>query len=171
MKDFLNHIRIGAQSVPLQKRLLRTVLLFLLGISLGAFFKFLDTVPDNELPFLLEYLDIRNFLGRFAVWAVIALCIAVYSSAPLPAAVDVFVFFTGMVGRYYLYSKLFAGFFREAMRSFGRDSPLPPLLWHFYAGMPGEKAESPSSSRQPSRLCCLICRLSMGGATSNPVLS
>lgn len=140
MKDFLNHIRSGAQSVPLQKRLLRTVFLFLLGIVLGAFSKFLDTVPGNELPFLLEYLDIRNFLGRFAVWAVIALCIAVYSSAPLPAAVDVFVFFAGMVGSYYLYSKLVAGFFPRSYAliwvGFTAASPaLAFLCW--YAGGKG----------------------------------
>lgn len=128
MKEYLNRIRNKGQTISVHKQVLHTLLLALLGVALGAFSKFLDTVPSNELPFLLEYLDIRNFLGRFAFWVVVALCIAVYSSSPLRSAVNVFIFFAGMVGSYYLYSKFIAGFFP---RSYA-------LIWvGFTAASPG----------------------------------
>ena len=76
-----------------------------------TFSKFLDCTPVNELPFIFEYLDITNFLGRFAIWVMIALCISIYSNSSLRAAINVFVFFVGMVTSYYLYSKYIAGFF------------------------------------------------------------
>ena len=56
------------------------------------FFKFLDNTASNALPFIFEYLDVRNFLGRFAVWLLIALCIAIYSRSSLRASLNVFVF-------------------------------------------------------------------------------
>ena len=78
---------------------------------MGTFSKFLDCTPANELPFIFEYLDITNFLGRFAIWVTIALCVSIYSNSSLRAAINVFVFFAGMVTSYYLYSKYVAGFF------------------------------------------------------------
>ena len=87
------------------------MLILLLGIALGTFSKFLDCTPVNELPFIFEYLDITNFLGRFAIWVTIALCVSIYSNSSLRAAINVFVFFAGMVTSYYLYSKYVAGFF------------------------------------------------------------
>ena len=61
-----------------------------------------------------EYLDIRNFLGRFAIWVLLAICISVYSNSSVRASINVFVFFTGMVTSYYLYSKFVAGFFPKS---------------------------------------------------------
>ena len=73
----------------------------------------------GELPSALmaidEALDVHNFLGRFVIWILIALCISLYSNSALRASVNVFVFFAGMVTSYYLYSKYVAGFFQEAM--------------------------------------------------------
>lgn len=90
---------------------MNTVAILSLGIALGVFAKFLDNTAGNSLPFLFEYLDIRNFLGRFAIWVLIAVCISIYSSSSIRAAINVFVFFAGMVTSYYLYSKFAAGFF------------------------------------------------------------
>ncbi len=78
---------------------------------MGVFSKMLDTAAFNELPQIMQTLDITNFLGRFAIWIFIAVCISVYSSSPNRAALCVFLFFVGMVGSYYLYSKFMAGFF------------------------------------------------------------
>lgn len=111
MKKFLNDIRVAENAIPLNKQVINTVLILLLGIALGTFSKFLDCTPVNELPFIFEYLDITNFLGRFAIWVMIALCISIYSNSSLRAAINVFVFFVGMVTSYYLYSKYIAGFF------------------------------------------------------------
>ncbi len=111
MKKFLNDIRSAKNPVPLNKQIINTVCILFIGIILGTFSKFLDTVPSNELPFIFEFLDIRNFLGRFAIWLLIALCISIYSNSSVRASINVFVFFAGMVTSYYLYSKFAAGFF------------------------------------------------------------
>lgn len=138
MKEYQNRIRNKGQTVSLYKQALYTLLLALLGIALGAFSKFLDTTAGNTLPFLLDYLDIRNFLGRFGFWVVAALCIAVYSSAPLRGAVNVFTFFVGMVGSYYLYSKFIAGFFPRSYAliwvGFTAAAPLLAVLCWYAKG-------------------------------------
>ncbi len=56
-------------------------------------------------------LDVHNFLGRFAIWVLIALCISIYSNSAIRASINVFAFFIGMVASYYLYSNYIAGFF------------------------------------------------------------
>lgn len=88
------------------------VLLF--GICMGLFSKYLD-YRQGSLPSLLQAidnaLDLHNFLGGFAPWIVIAVCLSVYSRTPMRAAVNVFFFFTGFVASYYLYGYFVAGFF------------------------------------------------------------
>lgn len=58
--------------------------------------------------------DLHNFLGEFAPWIVIAVCIAVYSTTPIRAGINVFAFFAGMVSSYYWYSNFIAGFFPKS---------------------------------------------------------
>lgn len=82
-----------------------------LGVGLGILSKFLDCTPSNSLPSWIEMLDFRNFLGRFPFWILIAVCISIYSKTPIHAALNVFLFFVGMVASYYLYSNYIAGFF------------------------------------------------------------
>lgn len=109
----------------------------LLGIVLGIFSKYLDCTASNDLPVVMEYLDIRNFLGRFAVWIWIAVCISVYSISPKRAGINVFLFFGGMVASYYLYSTFVAGFFPKtyAMIWFGFTVVSPVLAFIcWYAG-------------------------------------
>ena len=111
MKKFLNDIRSAENPIPLNKQIINTVCILFIGIILGTFSKFLDTMPTNELPFIFGFLDISNFLGRFAIWLLIALCISIYSNSSIRASINVFVFFVGMVTSYYLYSRFVAGFF------------------------------------------------------------
>lgn len=111
MKKFLNDIRSAENAIPLNKQIINTVCMLFIGIALGTFSKFLDTMPTNELPFIFELLDMRNFLGRFAIWLLVALCISIYSNSSIRALINVFVFFVGMVTSYYLYSIFVAGFF------------------------------------------------------------
>ena len=81
---------------------------------MGTFSKFLD-FRQAELPSVLmaidEALDVHNFLGCFAIWVLIALCISIYSNSAIRASINVFAFFIGMVASYYLYSNYIAGFF------------------------------------------------------------
>lgn len=135
MNKFLNNTRSTENEIPVSRKIRNTIIILCLGIVLGTFSKFLDNTASNALPFIFEYLDVRNFLGRFAVWLLIALCIAIYSRSSLRASLNVFVFFVGMVTSYYLYSKFIAGFFPRsyAMIWFGITaiSPLPAFgCWY-----------------------------------------
>ena len=109
MKEKLAQIRRPKQALSIGRRVVNTLLILALGVGLGILSKWFDGFP--ELPAFIERLDIANFFGRMAVWLVIAICLAVFSSSAKRAAVNVFVFFAGMVAAYYLYSKLVAGFF------------------------------------------------------------
>ena len=97
--------------------MINTIAVLFLGIALGTFSKYLD-FRQGELPGVLMAidgaLDVHNFLGRFAIWVLIALCISVYSNSAIRASVNVFVFFVGMVASYYLYSNYIAGFFPKS---------------------------------------------------------
>ncbi len=101
---------------------------------MGTFSKYLD-FRQTELPGVLMaidgVLDVRNFLGRFAIWILIALCISIYSNSAIRASVNVFVFFAGMVASYYLYSNYVAGFFPRsyAMIWFGFTAVSPLLAF------------------------------------------
>ncbi|MDE6687885.1 MAG: hypothetical protein K2K17_11275 [Lachnospiraceae bacterium] len=129
MKSFLNTIRCEEKPISVSRQVVDMFAILLLGIALGTFSKFLDNTAVNELPFIFGYLDITNFLGRFAIWVLIAVCISIYSNSSIRAAINVFVFFAGMVTSYYLYSKFVAGFFPRsyAMIWFGFTA-ISPLL-------------------------------------------
>lgn len=101
MNKFLNNTRSTENEIPVSRKIRNTIIILCLGIVLGTFSKFLDNTASNALPFIFEYLDVRNFLGRFAVWLLIALCIAIYSRSSLRASLNVFVFFVGMVATVY----------------------------------------------------------------------
>ena len=117
MTKFLNDIRSVENNISVYRKIINTAAILLLGIALGTFSKFLD-YHQAELPGILMAidgaLDLHNFLGRFAIWALIALCISVYSNSAIRASVNVFVFFAGMVASYYLYSNFIAGFFPKS---------------------------------------------------------
>lgn len=133
-------IRGKKEHKALGKRTLDSVLILLLGIGLGAFSKFLDCTPSNELPAFLAYLDVRNFLGRFSIWVLLGVWISVRSNSAVRASVNVFLFFFGTVASYYLYSHFIAGFFPRsyAMIWIGFTA-LSPLLGFvcWYAGGKG----------------------------------
>ena len=138
--SFLNPIREKEPTKPLGKQLGYGLFILVLGAALGFFSKFLDCCPSNRLPGFLEELDVRNFLGRFALWVLIGLWLSVSSRSPRCAAVHVFLFFFGMVSAYYLYSASIAGFFprRYAMVWFGFTAASPLLAYFcWYAGGKG----------------------------------
>lgn len=114
MINFLNDIRNAENPISNNRKLINTIALLFFGIALGTFSKYLD-FRQAELPSVLMaingVLDIGNFLGRFAIWVLIALCISIYSNSAIRASINVFAFFIGMVASYYLYSNYIAGFF------------------------------------------------------------
>ena len=110
---FLNKIR-EPVSITIHKKILYSLSVLLAGILLGTTSKILDETASNLLPPMLEVLDLRNFFSRIGIWLFFAVLISVYSKTPFRAATNVFLFFVGMVGSYYLYTALVAGFFPES---------------------------------------------------------
>ncbi|MCD8332452.1 MAG: hypothetical protein LUB63_08025 [Oscillospiraceae bacterium] len=130
--NFLDKIREPQKSITLKTQCIATAGILLFGICMGVFSKFLD-YRQGELPALLQIIDnafdLHNFLGRFSIWVMIALCISVYSNSPIRAAINVFIFFAGMVASYYLYSNYVAGFFpRSYAMVWAGFTALSPLL-------------------------------------------
>ena len=134
MIKLLNDIRNAENSISNNSKIINTIVVLFLGIALGTFSKYLD-FRQVELPCVLmaidEAFDIHNFLGRFAIWVLIALCISIYSNSAIRASVNVFAFFVGMVASYYLYSNYIAGFFPRsyAMIWFGFTAVSPLLAF------------------------------------------
>lgn len=134
-------IRTSQKTDSIQKQIFITLGILLLGIVLGTFSKFLD-YRQAQLPALLRTidrtLDLHNFLGSFAPWIVAAVCISVYSRTPARAALNVFLFFAGMVGSYYLYCHYVAGFFPRSYALiwivFTIVSPFPAFLCWYAKG-------------------------------------
>ena len=108
----LNDIRSPGQKSKKDK-ILCTASSLIAGILLGVFSKWLDSIAlDNNIWWhrIIERLDLGNFFSEMAIWLLISLAIAVFSSSALMAALNVFAFFAGMCTAYHLYSVLFAGF-------------------------------------------------------------
>ena len=114
MIEFLDSIRPVEKDISISRKIINTIFILLLGLALGTFSKYLD-YKQADLPGLLmdidEALDLHNFLGEFSIWALLALCISIYSNSSARASLNVFVFFLAMVISYYLYSNYVAGFF------------------------------------------------------------
>jgi len=137
MKALLDDIR-RPEKVPMAKGMFMSALLFATGVILGIVSKVLDSIPSNQLPYLLEVLDLRNFFSRLGIWLFFGVLISVYSKSPFRSAVNVFVFFAGMVGSYYLYTIEVLGFFPRSYMMFWVTmtliSPLPAFICWYAKG-------------------------------------
>ena len=113
MKEFLEKIRIPDNNLKLNKKIINTSLIFLLGIALGVFSKWLDNLSiDDKIwwQHILGILDLNNVFSLFGIWILIATTTSVFSKTPLRASLNVFLFFVGMIVSYHLYTICFSGF-------------------------------------------------------------
>ncbi len=128
MRLFLNEIR-KPINLSTSRKFIYSISIFIVGVMLGVISKLLDETPSNYLPFLLETLDLSNFFSRMGVWLFISVIISLYSKSPIRSAINVFLFFVGMVGSYYLYTIAIAGFFpRSYMMIWVAMTIVSPLL-------------------------------------------
>ena len=114
MKSFLVKVRAPEKGVSLKIQIVTTIGIMLFGFMLGVLQKWIDGSPSDIFPLLVQWLDIRNYFGRLAIWILLATIISVYSKSPLRASVNTFSFLISMLAGYYLYCNFVLGFLPRA---------------------------------------------------------
>lgn len=111
MRENLQKIRKPQKNQSMISMISTTFGIALAGFLLGVFQKWLDSVPSNELPYIIEYLDFGNYFGRLSIWILLATIISVNAKTPFRASINTFMFFMSMLAGYYLYCNYVLGFF------------------------------------------------------------
>ena len=75
MKEFLNKIRVPDENTTMKSKIVNTILIFLLGIILGLFSKWLDNLSINDeiwWQHFIGILDLGNVFSYFGIWIFLA---------------------------------------------------------------------------------------------------
>ncbi len=109
----LKQVRTKEEDVNEGQQIFHSIMLFVFGGVLGYVSKWLDLLElDSGIGWhrVLERLDLANVLSALAVWMLLSLAIAVCSSSPARAALNVFLFLAAMCLSYHVYTILHGGF-------------------------------------------------------------
>ena len=71
MLNVLNQIRMPNKSLQMKYRIRNTLLIFLLGVILGIFSKWLDNLSINDAiwwQYIIGIMDLRNVFSLFGIW-------------------------------------------------------------------------------------------------------
>lgn len=96
MKETLKKIRISNKNLKMKNKILNTFFIFLFGVILGIFSKWLDNLSTDDSVWwqhMLGILDLNNIFSSFGVWLLIAITISVFSKSPRRASINVLLFF------------------------------------------------------------------------------
>lgn len=113
MKEKLNKIRIPDYSTSLKRKIVNSILVFLLGLILGIISKWVDNLSINDniwWQHLINSIDLRNILSEMTIWIFIAINLSIYSKTPQRASLNVLLFFLALTLSYHLYTIMFSGF-------------------------------------------------------------
>ena len=88
VKSFLTMIRKPDKSTPRHIQIFVSIGVAMAGFALGVLQKWLDSGAVNELPVILQRIDIGNYFGRFAIWILLGAVISVYAKTPIRAAIN-----------------------------------------------------------------------------------
>ena len=110
IKAYFETIRKPRKNVSLNRKIVITLGVILLGFLLGVLQKWIDSTGGSNLPLILQQLDIGSYFGRLAIWILLGTIVSVYSESPLRAAINTFIFFICMLAGYYLYCNYILGF-------------------------------------------------------------
>ena len=113
MENDFKKLTISNKNLKMQNKIINTFLIFLFGVILGIFSKWLDNSSIDDSVWwqhTLGMLNLRNVFSLFGIWLFIAITISTFSKTPRRASVNVLCFFLGMTVSYHLYTLLFCGF-------------------------------------------------------------
>lgn len=135
LKELLDKCRKGKPDNNKTAMIINTLLIILTGTALGVLSKLLDNMSLNDAvgwQRALAASDLRNAFSRLAVWALLALAVAVFSKRPLRASVNVFGFFLGMLIGYYAVTIFISGFFPKTyIITWGIITLFTPVIAYF----------------------------------------
>lgn len=92
MEKYLKEIRNPNKSLKMKNKIINTFLIFLFGVILGIFSKWLDNLSIDDSVWwqhILGILDFRNVFSLFGIWLFIAITISVFSKIPRRASINV----------------------------------------------------------------------------------
>lgn len=124
---YLDRFRTVTRYSTRMEKLMRSLSVLLLGLTAGVVAKWMDISSDL----------LGTVFSQLSVWVLLGTAIALFSSSPRRAAVNVFLFFAGMVAAYYVAAQLMGGVWSMSFAiGWGIAACLSPIAGYFtwYAG-------------------------------------